>query len=602
MTMIGWLAAAGVGVCRAQGPEAAVPVDTAGPSAAILWEALEHQLALAMLDSMPDDAASTFQRCRILTMAGDNLAAAASANGYLARWPDSEKAPDCRWIIAFNVEKMGFYRDAGERFRKLAEEDTLLSEIALMHLAGCHRAMGRADLAAAVSEELGRRQPTFEDDVDLFPAGSSWTRAQPEPAPARTAGMSRSLRTANRSINRGRYQQALGQLSRFLKAYPSSPERGLACYLTGKCHEKLGRLGKAAEAYAEVESRQPSSSYADDGMFRAGWCRYKMNDTSGCLAAWDTLETRHPRSAQLAAADFWRYRMAAESGDTAEAAKRRDRILTERQFSYYWWRLRLSEADWEPAKPGDSDNDPDPLACTDFGWWLAGRRQYRQAFRLLDLGMLDDARILADRLREAADNDPLALFHLSLIYHRLGQDPLAIHLAKRAEGMWLGPRPRELYQVLYPRRYVHSISKEAGRNGLAPALVLAVMRQESRFVANARSRAGARGLMQIMPRTGRRLMGNRGFRADTLYHPETSIRYGTKFLARLVDQFGGSLVRALGAYNAGPARMNAWLKSPRCRRDDDFLVEDINLAETREYIKKVMEGYYIYSWLMEGAP
>jgi soluble lytic murein transglycosylase len=101
-----------------------------------------------------------------------------------------------------------------------------------------------------------------------------------------------------------------------------------------------------------------------------------------------------------------------------------------------------------------------------------------------------------------------------------------------------------------------------------------------------------------MPRTGRQLMGAGNFKPDTLYHPGTSIRYGTRFLARLVKQFDGSLVRALGAYNAGPHRMNTWLKSPRCRRDEDFLVEDIHLAETRDYIKKVLEGYYIYSWLL----
>jgi soluble lytic murein transglycosylase len=212
--------------------------------------------------------------------------------------------------------------------------------------------------------------------------------------------------------------------------------------------------------------------------------------------------------------------------------------------------------------------------------------------------MLEDVRRMADRLKDAAGNDALALFHLSLIYHRLGQDPLAMHLAKRANVMWMGPRPRELYQVLYPGRYLHSIRTEAGNNGLDPALVLAVMRQESRFVANARSRAGARGLMQIMPKTGRRLMGAKKFRADTLYHPGTSIHYGTKFLAKLLEQYQGSLVRALGAYNAGPRRMNSWLKSSRCRQDDDFLVEDINIAETREYIKRVLEGYYIYSWLL----
>lgn len=576
-----------------------MPGTAAALSAEELWEALEHQLALAMLDSLPVDSASSLQRCRILTMAGDHLAAAASANEFLSRWPQSPRALDCRWMMAYNAEKLGFLRDAAKRFQALSEEDSLLHEMAVLHLAECHRASGRPDLAAAALESLRQRPPTFGDDIYPLPQEMAWTQnAPPQTQPAAASRMSRSLRNANRAINQGKYQYALSLLARFLKNNPHSSETGLAHYLSGKCREKMGQLGKAAESYSQADARQPTSPYGDDGLFRAGWCLYKKNDIAGCLAAWDTLEVRHPDSGLLQAAGYWRFRIASESGDTAEAARWKGRVLAEQPLGYYWWRLSRWDVPKDSVAFTESTFPTQEGSLADFGWWLAGRRQYRQAFRLLDLGMMDDVRRLADRLREAAGNDVLALFHLSLIYHRLGQDPLAIHLAKRANAMWMGPRPRELYQVLYPGRYLHSIRTEAGHNGLDPALVLAVMRQESRFVANARSRAGARGLMQIMPKTGRRLMGAKKFRADTLYHPGTSIHYGTKFLAKLLEQYQGSLVRALGAYNAGPQRMNSWLKSTRCRQDDDFLVEDINIAETREYIKRVLEGYYIYSWLL----
>lgn len=563
--------------------------------AALLWEAMEHQLALALVDSLPDDLLSHFQRCRILTMAGEHQAAAAAAHGFLSAWPGSPLAADCRWMLAFNIGKMGLHRDAGDRFRGLAEEDTLLADIAWMRAAECHRNAGQAERARAIMDSLARRQPTFGDDVNLFPSGKPWSREEPARPPA-APPPSLSLRSANRAINRGRFQQALAQLAKFRQANPQSRETGLALYLTGKCYEKMGRLGPAAVSYRSVGDLQPGSPYADDGLFRAGWCRYKLNDFKGCLEAWASLERGHPASSLLVASRYWRLRIAEEAGEEEEAARLKDLLLAEHRYSYYWWRLRQSGAatgaadDGSPDQPGAGDED--------FGWWLAGRRQYRQAFRLLDLGLLEDARYIADRLGQAAGNDALALYHLSLVYHRLGLDPQAINLARRAQALWMGPRPRQMYEVLYPRRYVHSIKNESRLNGLEPALVLAVMRQESHFVATARSRAGARGLMQIMPRTGRQLMGAGNFKPDTLYHPGTSIRYGTRFLARLVKQFDGSLVRALGAYNAGPHRMNTWLKSPRCRRDEDFLVEDIHLAETRDYIKKVLEGYYIYSWLL----
>jgi soluble lytic murein transglycosylase len=136
---------------------------------------------------------------------------------------------------------------------------------------------------------------------------------------------------------------------------------------------------------------------------------------------------------------------------------------------------------------------------------------------------------------------------------------------------------------------------------LDPALVLAVIRQESKFEALARSRAGARGLMQVMPKTGKhlaRMSKEKKYESRWLYQPEVSIAYGTRFLNSMVKMFDGSMVKALAAYNAGPGRVREWLKPLSDKEDDDFLLQEIPVAETRKYVKIVMENYYIYKMLM----
>jgi len=105
--------------------------------------------------------------------------------------------------------------------------------------------------------------------------------------------------------------------------------------------------------------------------------------------------------------------------------------------------------------------------------------------------------------------------------------------------------------------------------------------------------------MQIMPATGRLLSRDRRFKADRLYDPVLSIDFGTRFLARLLDEFDQSWPQALAAYNAGPARVRQWLNERRSRADDDFFLEEIFIPETKRYIMVVMQNYYQYRRLLE---
>jgi soluble lytic murein transglycosylase len=128
-------------------------------------------------------------------------------------------------------------------------------------------------------------------------------------------------------------------------------------------------------------------------------------------------------------------------------------------------------------------------------------------------------------------------------------------------------------------------------------LVYAIMRQESFFNTYAVSRAGARGLMQIMPRTGRwisRRLGVRNFKVSDLFIPEVNIRFGRFYIHYLLRKYRGNLIYAIAAYNAGYGNVNKFLKRYSITDPAEF-VEFFPLSETRDYVKKVYINYIFYS-------
>jgi len=149
--------------------------------------------------------------------------------------------------------------------------------------------------------------------------------------------------------------------------------------------------------------------------------------------------------------------------------------------------------------------------------------------------------------------------------------------------------------MLYPFGWRAEVFQAAERYGLDPYLVAAVVREESSYYPQAVSRAGARGLMQLMPATAQPMATVRGwaFRDGTLLDdPAANIQMGTSFLASLVREFTDPRV-ALAAYNAGPGNARKWWKARR-GDDVDVWVEQIPFDETRNYVKKVTLSWEEY--------
>ncbi len=166
----------------------------------------------------------------------------------------------------------------------------------------------------------------------------------------------------------------------------------------------------------------------------------------------------------------------------------------------------------------------------------------------------------------------------------------------------LSALPPEIWEILFPVRHWETIREQSAKADMEPALILAVIRQESAFNEKARSRANARGLMQILPSTGRILARKAGIsHYDTrkLYQAKTNIALGTRFLSSLLRQYGKSEL-ALAAYNAGDSRVDRWMKEWGNLDMAEF-IEQIPFSETRGYVKQVLSNRVRYGLLTSSG-
>ena len=191
---------------------------------------------------------------------------------------------------------------------------------------------------------------------------------------------------------------------------------------------------------------------------------------------------------------------------------------------------------------------------------------------------------------------------ISAFAHSVGQPEQAIRAAQQAtrEGYVSIDRLFPLVNVPFAR----------DDTALEHALVLALIRQESRFDPLARSGSGALGLMQLMPRTAKSVARKMGLSQSSkrLTSNRThNVALGSRYLSDMLARFDGSYLLAVAAYNGGPRNVARWIAAngdPRHDSDVDIIdwIEMIPLSETRNYVQRVLEGTQVYRWQLGRRP
>ena len=227
------------------------------------------------------------------------------------------------------------------------------------------------------------------------------------------------------------------------------------------------------------------------------------------------------------------------------------------------------------------------------------RFEARELTQLTRLLAAVDAEGLVDRfvaaLAQGGEEDASPVLAATLA-HEIGRADLAVRVARNArrEGAIL-------IDLGYP------VLKLPSGAGPEPALVHSMIRQESAFDPEAVSRAGARGMMQLMPATAKNMSKQEGLRYSRrrlTSDPDYNIRLGRGYLAEMIGDFGGSYVLAVAAYNAGPGRVRQWIGKfgdPRDGAVDTIdWIETIPFSETRNYVQRVLEALQIYRIRLNG--
>ena len=162
------------------------------------------------------------------------------------------------------------------------------------------------------------------------------------------------------------------------------------------------------------------------------------------------------------------------------------------------------------------------------------------------------------------------------------------------------------FEQRFPTPFRDAVVPRAQSINLDPAYVYGLIRQESRFIMDARSGVGASGLMQVMPATAKwtaNKIGLTGFTADQINDRDTNITIGTAYLKLALDDLGGSMAMAAAAYNAGPGRPRSWRgQSGAPVLDAAIWAENVPFSETRDYVKKVLSNTTNYAALLTGQP
>jgi soluble lytic murein transglycosylase-like protein len=342
----------------------------------------------------------------------------------------------------------------------------------------------------------------------------------------------------------------------------------------------------AVETLRKLRALDPADTTGASLLWTRGWQEFVHRDYKGAIGYWSELTALYPADSSGRRARYWTARSYEILADPDRAHQLYSDLAAADTGDFYRRNALLRLARWNGAPAASASAagaaaEPWPYDP------VLGRAQL-----LSDFGLDDLAQSELDLVRDHAQPRAVAALQ-ALVLARRGdrrKSVLAIHDAFPALGSSLQASvPVEALKLYYPLDFEPAIRAAAKTNGLPQALVLAVIRQESAFDANARSWAGARGLMQLMPGTARELARGLGlgWSADRLSDPAFNVLVGSSYLRQVLAMFDGNIELALAGYNGGPYRIKR-LWHDAGRSDLDRFLEGLSIEESKIYVKRIL--------------
>ncbi len=418
------------------------------------------------------------------------------------------------------------------------------------------------------------------------------------------------------------YDGAIQTLLDFVAATPSQPAAAEFLFMAGRIAENGGRLTRASEIWPRIANEYPASEFAYDALFRAGICLFRLKDYVGAQSLFVRAKQAALGLEQESQSQFWVAKSLQAQGNSDDAKSTWQQVAGMDPTGYYSERakdLLAGRAPFQPPSSYSLDYDVAAERSQAEDWIrstfnlpadtdltnsasLQSDARFMRGTELWHLGEYEMARAEFESLRMDLTNDPANSYRLANYLIDLGLYRTGIFAAREVLTMAGMSDADTMNAPIYFNRlrfgpyYRDLVTAEATSKGIDPLFIYSMMRQESLFEGFVTSSAGARGLLQILPATGKEVAKlsswPANFTADDLYRPAVSIRLGVDYLAIQLHAFDNDLATALAAYNGGPGSAQYWRSLANA--DPDLFVEVIQFAETRDHIRSVYELFNIY--------
>ncbi len=456
---------------------------------------------------------------------------------------------------------------------------------------------------------------------EQFSDAASLARALRRATAARPVSREALILLARSERKRGRAAEARAEYERFLEEFADDPFAEEVLWDLAWGDRKAGRWSESIERFRQIGVRFPAGKRRDEALFQEALAHLALGDAPEAARTLERLTARCPTAPLAAQALFFRIGFARAAGDDARAAALAESLragFTDTFYATYlvsegasaerpWWRAPEGASDLAGRVARDYDAGREEAVAREWaGAPAAGgdstfdARRLRRSRLLAAAGLGELLEAECALIEKDGERSPWRDFLVARLDRRHGLHHAALSAGSRFANArpveQPGDRPVEVLRFLYPPAYLDVAADAARDADLDPRLLLAIAREESWFEADVVSAAGAVGLCQFMPATGRATalaLGDSSFGACTLRDPAVSLRLGAAYLASLLREFDGSLILAAAAYNGGEGNAREWRAFHRAA-DPPASIESISFTETRAYVKKVLRSLWTY--------
>ena len=421
--------------------------------------------------------------------------------------------------------------------------------------------------------------------------------------------------------NLGRDQEAINHLKKAVGKNQVSNISIKSQYIIGRIHEGNKQYPQALDQYSLLLGKFGNAEYAQWSAWRMGWIHYLSGHYQKAHDQFKENARHYPAGDFIEYNLFWQAKSLEKlrKGDSAKKIY----ITIANNFPYTFCGIRSGERLNQYSIPIPGENkapyNVQKIALkktakeSEFqlnrALTLTEKFHYSRVVEMIGLGFYRNAKWEILHLEQSVRKNQTGVMWLSNLYSQakaFTQSVRLLHLYKNYKTK-KGEKnlPEQFWKHFFPLAYADTIQKISKAHNIDPHFVSGLIRQESLFEAQALSSAGARGLMQIMPATGKSLYASHPheipFDKELLYQPNLNIELGIKYLSQLNKKFGNNGTHILISYNAGHHVLKKWLKRFQSIKDPDVFIESIPYPETRRYVKHVLRNHGVYKFLYKQS-